>query len=189
MKVLGDLQKVRVSHDSSREHSGWFLETVTVGNQATGQSWRFPCRGWLDSVQGMSRELFTEAKLTTYETTGQARVSSIILATIFNEARLINLSGKRRILAISRNFTSVTIIAGRSLDGFLTGLLSAIKSLVGHLSPFSSRLLSVGDKPTAFRGTSVLLQRPRYEDKVTDRLVPSHVDRIVRGNLLGIHFL
>lgn len=69
MKDIGNLQKVRVSHDSSGKYSGWYLESVTVQNQITGQSWLFPCRRWLDSVQGTSVELFPETQLTTYEIT------------------------------------------------------------------------------------------------------------------------
>lgn len=49
--------------------------------------------------------------------------------------------------------------------------------------------LPADDSPTAFRGAGMLSECPRHEDKVTDRLVSSHVDRIVRGDLLGAHFL
>jgi hypothetical protein len=69
MKDLGDLQKIRISHDSYGEKSGWFLETVTVINQAIHQSWDFPCHSWLDSIHGTSKELFPDTKLTRYEIT------------------------------------------------------------------------------------------------------------------------
>ncbi|MDF0665813.1 MAG: PLAT/LH2 domain-containing protein [Nitrospira sp.] len=69
MKDLGDLQKVRVSHDSGGESPEWYLDTVTVQNQTTGQSWLFPCHRWLNSVQGTSVELLPDTKLTTYEIT------------------------------------------------------------------------------------------------------------------------
>ena len=53
-KALGDLREVRIRHDNTGEQPGWFLESVTVRNHATGQSWFFPCRRWLarDAVDG-----------------------------------------------------------------------------------------------------------------------------------------
>lgn len=43
---LGEIKSVRIWYDSNE---GWFLESVTVLNPETHQTWFFPCSKWLDS--------------------------------------------------------------------------------------------------------------------------------------------
>jgi hypothetical protein len=69
---LGNLEQMRIWHDNTGEKPGWFLESVTVRNRATGQSWFFPCHRWLalDGDDGLiDRILVPETELTTYEIT------------------------------------------------------------------------------------------------------------------------
>lgn len=69
---LGNLEQIRIWHDNVGEKPGWFLESITVRNRATDQSWFFPCRRWLalDGDGGLiDRILVPETALTTYEIT------------------------------------------------------------------------------------------------------------------------
>ncbi|KAE8291828.1 Lipoxygenase-like proteiny domain-containing protein 1 [Larimichthys crocea] len=48
---LGDLEKLRIGHDSSGGSSGWFLDWVEVDASSQGQRLRFPCGRWLDKAE------------------------------------------------------------------------------------------------------------------------------------------
>ncbi|XP_071394579.1 lipoxygenase homology domain-containing protein 1 [Centroberyx affinis] len=45
---LGDLEKLRIGHDSSGGSPGWFLDWVEIDAVSQGQRLRFPCGRWLD---------------------------------------------------------------------------------------------------------------------------------------------
>lgn len=58
---IGSLTKLRLEHDGSGVRPGWFLESVSVTSEETGQVWAFPCSQWLDATKGdgeISRELY-----------------------------------------------------------------------------------------------------------------------------------
>jgi hypothetical protein len=60
---LGDLEKLRIRHDSAGLGAGWFLDKVEVRSELTGNSWNFPCNMWLDKKEGdglISRDLVAE---------------------------------------------------------------------------------------------------------------------------------
>lgn len=68
-KDLGKLENIRIWHDNIGEKPGWFLETVTVRNRATGDSWFFRCHRWLslnDDDGLIDRTLKPESELTHY---------------------------------------------------------------------------------------------------------------------------
>jgi hypothetical protein len=44
---LGELRRVRIRHDNSGDHSGWFLDRITIHNEDTGREWECPCNRWL----------------------------------------------------------------------------------------------------------------------------------------------
>lgn len=44
---LGDLAKIRIWHDNSRETADWLLDNITIKNTKTQQSWYFPANRWL----------------------------------------------------------------------------------------------------------------------------------------------
>lgn len=58
---LGDLRALRVWHDSFGRDPHWFLESITIRNQHTGQTWHFRCSRWLSRTRGES--LLTSAEL------------------------------------------------------------------------------------------------------------------------------
>ncbi|XP_071750893.2 lipoxygenase homology domain-containing protein 1 [Centroberyx gerrardi] len=45
---LGELEKLRMGHDSSGGSPGWFLDWVEIDAVSQGQRLRFPCGRWLD---------------------------------------------------------------------------------------------------------------------------------------------
>lgn len=51
-KELGELESIRIRHDSSGLFSGWYLEKVEVRQEQTERMWRFPCGRWLDKKEG-----------------------------------------------------------------------------------------------------------------------------------------
>lgn len=58
---IGSLTKLKLEHDGSGVRPGWFLESVSVTSEETGQVWKFPCSQWLDASKGdgqTSRELY-----------------------------------------------------------------------------------------------------------------------------------
>eukprot|EP00047_Mylnosiga_fluctuans_P014195 m.36272 g.36272 ORF g.36272 m.36272 type:complete len:2392 (+) comp5381_c0_seq2:48-7223(+) len=58
--ALGELKRVRISHDNSGSGPGWFLERVEVTEMLSGKKYLFPCGRWLatDEDDGQtSREL------------------------------------------------------------------------------------------------------------------------------------
>jgi len=44
---LGDLTQCCLQHDNSEGDSGWFVKTVQIQNQSTGQRWLFTFNQWL----------------------------------------------------------------------------------------------------------------------------------------------
>ncbi|MGW6908279.1 PLAT/LH2 domain-containing protein [Streptomyces sp. NPDC054940] len=45
---LGELQRVRVRHDSKFPLPGWYLDRICVRrNEGTNQEWTLPCNRWL----------------------------------------------------------------------------------------------------------------------------------------------
>ena len=51
-KELGELESIRIRHDSSGLFSGWYLEKVEVRQDQTERQWSFPCGRWLDKKEG-----------------------------------------------------------------------------------------------------------------------------------------
>jgi hypothetical protein len=49
---LGELESIRIRHDSSGLFAGWYLEKVEVRQDGTQRQWRFPCGRWLDKKEG-----------------------------------------------------------------------------------------------------------------------------------------
>lgn len=48
---LGELQRLRIRHDSSGPCPGWYLKQIRVENKTEGKQWRFPCERWLDQTK------------------------------------------------------------------------------------------------------------------------------------------
>lgn len=48
MLDLGELLRIRVEHDNSGSHGGWFLECIEVTNTANSVTTIFQCGKWLD---------------------------------------------------------------------------------------------------------------------------------------------
>ncbi|XP_041917756.1 polycystic kidney disease protein 1-like 2 isoform X1 [Alosa sapidissima] len=44
---LGELQSIRLWHDNSGNHPGWYINKVMVQDIETGQKWHFLCSSWL----------------------------------------------------------------------------------------------------------------------------------------------
>jgi len=44
---VGELRRIRVSHNNGNKDPGWFVSTVIVRNLKTGRTWEFPCNCWL----------------------------------------------------------------------------------------------------------------------------------------------
>lgn len=51
-KELGELESIRIRHDSSGLFAGWYLEKVEVRQVGTQRQWSFPCGRWLDKKEG-----------------------------------------------------------------------------------------------------------------------------------------
>jgi hypothetical protein len=51
-KELGELESIRIRHDSSGLFAGWYLEKVEVRQEQTERMWCFPCGRWLDKKEG-----------------------------------------------------------------------------------------------------------------------------------------
>ncbi|HEY7683228.1 MAG TPA: PLAT/LH2 domain-containing protein [Gemmatimonadales bacterium] len=65
---LGELSSVRIRHNDSGRHAGWFLEQVRVQNPGSGREWVFPCHRWLatDEDDGKIDRLLTLNPQVTY---------------------------------------------------------------------------------------------------------------------------
>ncbi|XP_062503862.1 lipoxygenase homology domain-containing protein 1-like isoform X2 [Corticium candelabrum] len=60
---LGQLERVRISHDNSGFGPGWYLDKVIIEDPVAGESYEFPCYRWLakDEDDGqISRELVSK---------------------------------------------------------------------------------------------------------------------------------
>jgi hypothetical protein len=60
-KDIGPLQKIRIGHDGKGFGSGWMMDSATIIDDGTGESWTFPCNRWFDEGQDdglIVRELF-----------------------------------------------------------------------------------------------------------------------------------
>uniref|UniRef100_H2XXL5 PLAT domain-containing protein n=1 Tax=Ciona intestinalis TaxID=7719 RepID=H2XXL5_CIOIN len=44
---IGEIRKIRISHDNSGTSPGWLCESVTLTDQTTGEILQFPCNRWL----------------------------------------------------------------------------------------------------------------------------------------------
>ena len=44
---LGKLQQIRIWHNNQGFGAGWFLDKVVVEDLSSGETWTFPCNGWL----------------------------------------------------------------------------------------------------------------------------------------------
>ena len=51
-RELGELESVRIRHDSSGLFPGWYLEKVEGRLDQTERHWSFPCGRWLDKKEG-----------------------------------------------------------------------------------------------------------------------------------------
>lgn len=65
-KDLGELKKLRVSHDNSGKRAGWHLHSVRIREEASRKEWCFFCDQWLDSSIGdklIERELLVDNEM------------------------------------------------------------------------------------------------------------------------------
>lgn len=51
MLDLGELMRVKVEHDNSKNSSGWYLECVEITNTANSVTTIFLCGKWLDPLK------------------------------------------------------------------------------------------------------------------------------------------
>uniref|UniRef100_A0A667ZD74 Lipoxygenase homology PLAT domains 1 n=1 Tax=Myripristis murdjan TaxID=586833 RepID=A0A667ZD74_9TELE len=68
---LGDLEKLRIGHDSTGGSPGWFLDWVEVDAPSQGQKLCFPCGRWLDKGEddgAIVRDLYPSELQTEYYT-------------------------------------------------------------------------------------------------------------------------
>jgi len=61
---MGALTRIKLGHDNAGFFPGWFVATVQVRNESTGQEWNFDVNQWFDKSRGdklIVRELFPMA--------------------------------------------------------------------------------------------------------------------------------
>jgi len=75
---LGDVQKILIGHNNAGPGADWFLQNVTVINEATGNKWYFPCGRWLSATQDDKK---TERELTTSTEPCTATAYNVVVKT------------------------------------------------------------------------------------------------------------
>ena len=50
VKPLGELQQLRIGHQTRDHATGWFVENISVVDDVTAEHWVFECNNWLDST-------------------------------------------------------------------------------------------------------------------------------------------
>jgi len=61
---VGVIQRIKIGHDNSGFFPGWFVGTIQIRNESTGQEWNFDVNQWFDKSKGdklIVRELFPAA--------------------------------------------------------------------------------------------------------------------------------
>jgi hypothetical protein len=110
--LLGPLQSLKVWHDNKGFGASWFLESITVCDESTGNLYDFPCHGWLARDKGDGRTVreLNCANVKTEEWEDTNREETDVLLPQKLKSRGLN----------ERWMWSMFQIASQTNDGFVT---------------------------------------------------------------------